>query len=147
MAEKLLTRKEAAEYLGVSVPQMCSWAYKKRGPPFIKLGPRMVRYRAKDLKAMLENGLVSPRDPTLVSSKIPSLPHREKKHDEITKNDFINVCHFQVMAGRIVEAKQMIEKMTAVAQQSAGAIHAQRVTQLLNQIFEEVSAWKADVKQ
>jgi hypothetical protein len=146
VAEKLWTRKEAAKYLGVRQQRLNVWKWEKKGPPCIKIGGR-VFYRPSDIKAMMKDWLVNPPHPNFVSSKVPSRPHRNKKGDELTQNDFNNVCHFQVFCGRLVEAKQMIEKMTAVAQQSAGAIHAQRVTQWLNQIFEEVSAWKADVKE
>jgi excisionase family DNA binding protein len=49
----LLTRKEAAEYLGVSVPSMDRWASQGVGPAYYKLG-RLTRYRRNDLEAFME---------------------------------------------------------------------------------------------
>lgn len=40
---KLLTRSQAAEYLGVSVSTLARWAMLRVGPNFVKIGGR-VRY-------------------------------------------------------------------------------------------------------
>ena len=46
---KLLTRQQAAAYLGVKPQTLSVWACTKRyGLPFIKVG-RLVRYRVSDL--------------------------------------------------------------------------------------------------
>lgn len=46
-ARRLLTRREAATYLGVSTATMSRWAADRTGPPFVKLsdsGNGSVRY-------------------------------------------------------------------------------------------------------
>ena len=48
--ERLLTRGEAAEYLGVQKQTLAMWACNKRYDiPFLKLGTQSVRYRKEDL--------------------------------------------------------------------------------------------------
>lgn len=51
---EFLTRDEAAEYLGVSVPTMARWASKAVGPSFYKVG-RHTKYRPQDLDAFIES--------------------------------------------------------------------------------------------
>ena len=49
----LLTRREAAEYLGVKPQTLASWAVRGRyGLPLVKVG-RSVRYRVADLETWL----------------------------------------------------------------------------------------------
>jgi excisionase family DNA binding protein len=51
---KLLTRKEAAEFLGVSEGTLAVWKVTKRYPlPVIKVG-RLVKYRESDLINFLD---------------------------------------------------------------------------------------------
>lgn len=50
---RLLTRKEAAEFLGVKEQTLAAWATTKRyALPFAKVGS-LVRYRLTDLEAFL----------------------------------------------------------------------------------------------
>ncbi len=52
--ERLLTRKEAAEFLGISEGTLAVWKCTKRYPlPVVKVG-RLVRYRESDLLKFLE---------------------------------------------------------------------------------------------
>jgi predicted DNA-binding transcriptional regulator AlpA len=56
--ERLLSRKEAATFLGVSVSCLANWACTKRQPlPYVKLG-NMVRYRMRDLEAFVTEQMV-----------------------------------------------------------------------------------------
>ncbi len=50
----LLTPKEAAGYLRVSVNTLSAWRSSNRGPRFIKTG-RTVKYSRKDLDSYLKN--------------------------------------------------------------------------------------------
>ena len=51
---KLLTRKEASKFLGISEGTLAVWKVTKRYPlPVIKVG-RLVRYRESDLIAFLD---------------------------------------------------------------------------------------------
>lgn len=52
--DKLLTRKEAAEYLGVKESTLAAWASRRTTVPFVKLG-RLVRYRKSSLDALKES--------------------------------------------------------------------------------------------
>ena len=57
MDERLLTPKEAAAYLGLSVSWLNKWRMKGRGPVFVKFddSPRgHVRYREADLARFIE---------------------------------------------------------------------------------------------
>ncbi len=55
--ERLLTREEAANFLGVSKGTLEIWACTKRYPlPFVKIG-RLAKYRISDLNAFVESGL------------------------------------------------------------------------------------------
>lgn len=50
---ELLTRKEAAEYLGVTVRTLSVWACVKRyNLPYVKIG-RLAKYRRADLDAFI----------------------------------------------------------------------------------------------
>ena len=51
MEDTLLTRREVAEILGFQANTLARWAWKKEGPPFIKVGTKSVRYRASELRA------------------------------------------------------------------------------------------------
>lgn len=53
--EELLTRKQAANFLGVTEHTLAVWACTKRYKlPFIKVG-RLVKYRYSDLLAFLDS--------------------------------------------------------------------------------------------
>lgn len=54
MNNRLLTRKEAAKFLGISEGTLAVWKVTKRYPlPLIKVG-RLVRYRETDLIQFLD---------------------------------------------------------------------------------------------
>jgi len=51
--EELLTRKQAANYLGIAASTLAIWASVKRyNLPYIKIG-HLVKYRRKDLDAFI----------------------------------------------------------------------------------------------
>jgi excisionase family DNA binding protein len=53
-APQLLTRKEAADYIGVKPGTLAVWACTHRQSiPFLKIGTKTVRYRREDLDAWL----------------------------------------------------------------------------------------------
>ena len=52
--EVLLDQKEAAKRLGLSVKTLERWRWASRGPRFIKLSGRAVRYRPEDLSEWVE---------------------------------------------------------------------------------------------
>jgi predicted DNA-binding transcriptional regulator AlpA len=52
-SKTLLTPRKAAEYLGVPESTLAQWRSQRRGPPYIKLEMRLVRYRSSDLEVYL----------------------------------------------------------------------------------------------
>ncbi len=46
-----LTEKEVSERLRVAPRTLSNWRSKREGPVFLKVGKRMVRYRASDVEA------------------------------------------------------------------------------------------------
>lgn len=59
---RLLTRTEAAEYLGLAKSTLEVWACTKRYDlPFIKVG-RAVRYRVADLELFIERNTIGGND-------------------------------------------------------------------------------------
>ena len=57
--DRLLTRQEAAEFLGVTVSTLAVWACTGRYDlPYVKIGG-VIRYRLSDLVAFLERHLVN----------------------------------------------------------------------------------------
>jgi excisionase family DNA binding protein len=58
----LLTPKEAAEFLGIPLGTLAQWRSQRRGPPYIKLEERLVRYRHSDLEEYLSGHLVEPNE-------------------------------------------------------------------------------------
>ena len=58
LAEQYLSRKQAAAILGIESQTMSKWACTGYGPSFIKLNPRLVRYKMSVLLAFLEAGTV-----------------------------------------------------------------------------------------
>jgi predicted DNA-binding transcriptional regulator AlpA len=53
----LLTEKQTAERLALSVRTLQGWRVSGGGPPFVKMGGRCVRYRARDIERWLEERL------------------------------------------------------------------------------------------
>jgi excisionase family DNA binding protein len=51
--QNLLTEKEVAKQIGVSLASLRRWRLERRGPRFIKVGA-LVRYRPEDLEQWME---------------------------------------------------------------------------------------------
>lgn len=59
IASDLLTRKQAAEYLGITPRTLAVWACVKRYPlPYVKVG-RLVKYRRADLDAFIAHRTIT----------------------------------------------------------------------------------------
>jgi len=54
----LMNPEQAAEYLGVSSETLAQWRSQRRGPEYIKLEGRLVRYRMSALESYLETRIV-----------------------------------------------------------------------------------------
>ncbi|MFF0943719.1 helix-turn-helix transcriptional regulator [Kocuria sp. CPCC 205300] len=52
--DRLLTPAELAEWRGSTVRSLAQERYMGRGPKFLKLGTRTVRYRVKDVRVWLD---------------------------------------------------------------------------------------------
>ncbi len=53
-ADTLIRRADLPRYLPVAAQTLARWAVEGQGPPFIKVGRRIVAYRAGDLRAWLQ---------------------------------------------------------------------------------------------
>lgn len=53
--DRLLTEKDIAALLQISIPTLRRWRMLRTGPAFVKLGA-LVRYRPEDLSAFMEAG-------------------------------------------------------------------------------------------
>lgn len=51
--EKMLSRADAASYLGVSISTLARWASNNEGPPYYVVGAK-ARYRYSDLDQFIE---------------------------------------------------------------------------------------------
>jgi predicted DNA-binding transcriptional regulator AlpA len=51
----VLSAREAAQYLGVSVSTLKTWRAKKAGPLWVMRGARLIAYRPADLERFLED--------------------------------------------------------------------------------------------
>jgi predicted DNA-binding transcriptional regulator AlpA len=51
----LITEIEAASLLGVSPRTLQAWRYRARGPRFVRLSTKSVRYRRSDLDAFVSS--------------------------------------------------------------------------------------------
>jgi predicted DNA-binding transcriptional regulator AlpA len=56
--ELLLTPRQAAEFLGLPENTLAQWRSQRRGPLYVKLESRLVRYRRCDLEAYIGQHLV-----------------------------------------------------------------------------------------
>lgn len=57
---RLLSERQVAERLNISEVTLQEWRCLQKGPPFIRLGSRMVRYRESDIEAWLVEQEVRP---------------------------------------------------------------------------------------
>jgi hypothetical protein len=53
-----LKPEDAALFIGVAVGTLAQWRSQRRGPPFVKIERRLVRYRLADLEAYLASRFV-----------------------------------------------------------------------------------------
>jgi predicted site-specific integrase-resolvase len=60
MPERLLSAKDAAQFLDVHPVTLGVWRHEGRGPTYIKVSPQNVRYRLSDLEQFLEERTVTP---------------------------------------------------------------------------------------
>ena len=56
---KLLDTREAAAFLGLSATSLEHWRGLRKGPPFVRVGPRAIRYAQTDLEAWLAGQAVA----------------------------------------------------------------------------------------
>jgi len=57
-SSRLLTPAQAAEALSVPEGTLAQWRSQRRGPAFIKLEGRLVRYRVRDLESYIAGRVV-----------------------------------------------------------------------------------------
>ena len=67
MSKKLLNDREVSEDYGFSVPWLRRARREDTGPPFLRIGRRMIRYRTADIEAFIARQVVKPGDLSLGS--------------------------------------------------------------------------------
>ena len=55
--DTLITRADLPRYLPVKRQTLARWAHEGQGPPYVKIGRRLVAYRTGDLRAWLRGQL------------------------------------------------------------------------------------------
>jgi excisionase family DNA binding protein len=58
-SDALLSERQVAEMVGLSLATLRRWRAKKQGPAFAKLGASSVRYRYQDVMAWIESRVVA----------------------------------------------------------------------------------------
>lgn len=58
METELLTEREVSADYNISVPWLRRARVDRRGPAFLRVGERMIRYRRADIEAFLESRVV-----------------------------------------------------------------------------------------
>lgn len=53
-----MTASEAAQYLRVSTGALAQQRYRRLGPPYVRLGPKTIRYRLEDLERWIGSSVV-----------------------------------------------------------------------------------------
>ncbi len=51
--KELICDGEAARFLNLSVATLRNWRFQKKGPAYVRLGYRSIRYRVADLEAFI----------------------------------------------------------------------------------------------
>lgn len=59
MGSQLLTAKEVAAQLSVTVNTLAIWRHRGKGPRWTTLGTRIIRYRASDVESFIKEGMAS----------------------------------------------------------------------------------------
>jgi hypothetical protein len=60
LPSEYLTVREAAAFLKCTPAGLARYRYERRGPPFVRVGKRVVRYRLDELVSWMESHKVSP---------------------------------------------------------------------------------------
>jgi hypothetical protein len=58
-AQRLLNEREAAAFLNLTARALQNWRYLGRGPRFVRISRKAIRYRLCDLQAFVEEHLRS----------------------------------------------------------------------------------------
>lgn len=69
-SDRLLSQSEAAEFLGAAKRTLESWRAQRKGPPFIAISRRCVRYRLADISAWLERHVVATDNGSSASGEV-----------------------------------------------------------------------------
>ncbi|QPZ89690.1 helix-turn-helix transcriptional regulator [Thioclava electrotropha] len=55
--DRLITERDAADFLGYTMRALQNWRTRGGGPLYVKVSPRSIRYRRRDLNAWVESKL------------------------------------------------------------------------------------------
>jgi predicted DNA-binding transcriptional regulator AlpA len=74
-----LRPKEAAQYIGVSLSAMAKWRIRGEGPPFHRLGPRLVVYFKDEIDAWIARRVSVPLTPRHHVNRTSRLARRDSR--------------------------------------------------------------------
>jgi excisionase family DNA binding protein len=63
MTAELLTTEQTAKLLGLKPTTLEHWRIVRKGPAFVRVGPRCIRYRRSDLEEWVESRVVENKKP------------------------------------------------------------------------------------
>jgi len=58
--QTLLTEQQAAEWLGLSFHTLRDWRWRKKGPPWVQVSAKCIRYIVADLQKWLDKQTHNP---------------------------------------------------------------------------------------
>jgi predicted DNA-binding transcriptional regulator AlpA len=71
---KYLTEKQAAELTGFAVTTFQQWRFHRKGPRYLKVSDRNIRYRLEDLSEWMESCIVDLQRPMAEKGGESELP-------------------------------------------------------------------------
>ena len=85
IASALLSVDQVSAYTGIAVGTLHAWRCRGCGPPWCKLGGKIVRYRLADVEAWIEGSKREPNEPKQSRRKLAlpilgSRPKVDRKH-------------------------------------------------------------------
>jgi len=70
MDEKVMTEKQASDYLQLTTRTLQAWRYRGGGPKYIRVSSKCVRYRQSDIDKWLAERVASSTSDTIEAERV-----------------------------------------------------------------------------
>jgi len=70
MNEKVMTEKQASDYLQLTTRTLQAWRYRGGGPKYIRVSSKCVRYRQSDIDKWLAERVASSTSDTIEAERV-----------------------------------------------------------------------------